>query len=195
MSDRKVTTDALDTLGTIIDESQKRDAIHLAVENVIAGETVLAGDHIYLENGVAYRGKEKALGIVDPFLKSPVMQGQRFWMVIYPRVITSLRHVWSHPELPDEISGEELTIPNKSKQESEEWLRNFFESHYMPDYKTAMAFIESSDIDDYGDDCWMTFYGEDAHANCPPEFWDHYENVTGKDVSQLRRVKAFSCTC
>lgn len=39
MSDkRSVATDALETLGTIIDDKQKRDAIHLAVEPVVAGE-------------------------------------------------------------------------------------------------------------------------------------------------------------
>lgn len=35
---RSVSTDALETLGTIIDDRAGRDAIHLAVEPVHAGE-------------------------------------------------------------------------------------------------------------------------------------------------------------
>jgi hypothetical protein len=42
---RSVATDALATLGTIIDDTQKRDAIHIAVEPVIAGERLRPGDH------------------------------------------------------------------------------------------------------------------------------------------------------
>lgn len=40
---RKVTTDALETLGTIIGTSEGRDAIHLAVEPVEAGERLSPG--------------------------------------------------------------------------------------------------------------------------------------------------------
>lgn len=38
---RTMTTDALETLGTIITEHEKRDAIHIAVENVVAGAKLL----------------------------------------------------------------------------------------------------------------------------------------------------------
>lgn len=50
---RKVSTDALETLGTIIDSGQKRDAIHLAVEPVIAGECLAPGAHVVINQGVA----------------------------------------------------------------------------------------------------------------------------------------------
>lgn len=94
------------TLGTIIDDQQKRDAIHLAVEPAVAGEGMGPGDDVTICDGTAWRadeGDEDApLGIVDPFLKSRVRKGERFWVVLYPRTIQSLRHVWTHPALPDE---------------------------------------------------------------------------------------------
>ena len=68
---RTVHTDALETLGKIIDEGEKRDAIHLAVEPVQAGETLLPGEHIGIVDGVAVAESEKlfkCVGIVDPFL-------------------------------------------------------------------------------------------------------------------------------
>lgn len=100
---RTVTTDALETLGKIHQREEKRDAIHLAVEPIEAGKRLQPGDHVEIVNGKAFAWDSgEALGIVDPFLTSPVKKGQKFWLVIYPRVITSLRHVWAHPAFPDE---------------------------------------------------------------------------------------------
>ena len=98
---RKISTDALETLGTIIDTTAGRDAIHLAVEPVIAGEKLYAGQHIGLLNGIASTKIIKKIGIVDPFLNGFVPEGEMFWLVVYPRQITSLRHVWSHPDFPE----------------------------------------------------------------------------------------------
>lgn len=100
---RSVSTDALETLGKIHTRQEYRDAIHLAVEPVEAGENLFPGTHVYIKDGKAFNvgfsqtDALRAVGIVDPFISVKVEQGQRFWLVIYPRMITSLRHVWSHP--------------------------------------------------------------------------------------------------
>ena len=89
-----VSTDALKTLGTIIDADAGRDAIHLAVEPVIADDFLRPGEHVgFMENGRVgkWPHPNKTVGIVDPFLAKPVQTGQRFWLVVYPRQITSLR--------------------------------------------------------------------------------------------------------
>lgn len=111
MSNQKhtVSTDALDTLGTCpIPENSGRDAIHLAVEPAIAGQLLMAGDRVKIVDGVAVArvnngDSDDATGIVDPFLVRPgfVEKGQKFWFVVLPRTITSLRHVWSHPAFPE----------------------------------------------------------------------------------------------
>ena len=91
---RSVATDALETLGTIIDDTQKRDAIHLAVEPIVSVDDWLKpGDHVGLVEGGASANAKKFIGIVDPFLNEPVARGEWFWLVVYPRVINSLRHV------------------------------------------------------------------------------------------------------
>ncbi len=102
---RSAHTDALATLGTIIDKTAARDAIHLAVVPAIAGVNLLRGEHVFLRDGKAYSfgaTGETSLGIVDPFLQEPVAKGEHFWLIIYPRQITSLRHVWEHPAFPSE---------------------------------------------------------------------------------------------
>ena len=107
MSDqRTVSTDALATLGTIIDDRAKRDAIHLAVIPATAGHRLSPGWRVAFRDGKAYADDQdhddNVVGIVDPFLVYDVRKGERFWLVLLPRTIQSLRHVWSHPAFPDE---------------------------------------------------------------------------------------------
>lgn len=196
MSDkRKVSTDALETLGTII-TSGERDAIHLAVEPVIAGEFLKVGQDIGIgKDGKAYSIKSiigKYLGIVDPFLKSPVKVGEKFWLIVYPRQITSLRHVWSHPDFPESVLTENIT---NEKEASIKWMTNWARVHMSEDYygdegrlsdETAYSkAIEAGhnnhigpyeDATDYIDDTW----------------WDHWETITGQRGD---RGSYFSCSC
>lgn len=111
---RSPSTDALETLGMIHFKPEHRDAIHLAVEAVKAGEELLVGQAIGIINGVAYAAhtypeiggvtcKVPYHGIVDPFLPRGPYENETFWFVMAPRLVTSLRHVWSHPSFPDEV--------------------------------------------------------------------------------------------
>jgi hypothetical protein len=98
---RTVATDALATLGMIHDKQEKRDAIHLAVIQVTAHNSLLPGESISSIDDVAY-ADENGLGIADPFLTNLIREGDQFWMIIKPRLITSLRHVWEHPAFDNE---------------------------------------------------------------------------------------------
>lgn len=188
---RSVHTDALDTLGTII-ESGERDAIHLAVEPVMAGEKLHPGQDICIHNGAAHNvGMGKALGIVDPFLKGPVSKGERFWLIVYPRQITSLRHVWSHPDFAEVAPG---LLPTKSLKEiSEAWLREFIGQADCPSYETVIAHAIGEGGSHQWSDAHLHFDGMDAHGEIPDEFWDHVEAVTGYKAPN--RAKYFSCGC
>jgi len=100
---RSVHTDALDLLGRLLLSSEgERDAIHIAVEPVIAGEDLQIGQRIgRLEDGT-FGSTDKILGIVDPFIDpraTPVVKkGSKFLLILLPRTITSLTHAWSHPD-------------------------------------------------------------------------------------------------
>ncbi len=184
-------TDALDTLGFIIGEGEKRDAIHLAVEPMVAGQMFQAGDHVRIEGGRAYRAAiGEGVGIVDPFLPTHVEPGDRFWLVVYPRRITSLRHVWEHPDFPGKA---ETDAPAKTdKAQSEQWLRDFCAKADCPGYEAVMAQVLSP-IEQW-DDEYLHFNGRDAHGEIPDEFWTHAEVVTGQKFDHWR-PKHFSCSC
>lgn len=178
--------DALETLGTILSEDEGRDAIHLAVEPMIAVGRLYPGQHIGLVPGGAGQS-DTPIGIVDPFLPGVVMPDDRFWLVLYPRTITSLRHVWAHPAFDDEPATRAT-----GKEASEAWLRAFVERSDCPGYETVIA--RALEGPEYGDD-FLLFRGQDAHGDIPPEFWGHVEIVTGQEIPQDRRPPYFSCSC
>jgi hypothetical protein len=187
MSDkRKVSTDALETLGTIINESEKRDAIHLAVEPIIAASKLFPGQDVGIIEGKA-DVCDKPLGIVDPFLKHPVYPGQYFWLVVYPRRINSLRHVWDHPDFPEESNN----IQNKPDfKESEDWIKSLAESLDIG-YENLMRGAENFIKNDF-----YLVEGETLEDEMtPPEFWKHYQVVTKKQVPLEKQRNFFGCSC
>lgn len=191
---RSVATDALETLGMIISENEKRDAIHLAVEPVTAADKFWPGDRVALgPNGTAVK-VGKVVGIVDPFLEEPVERGERFWLVVLPRTIRSLRHVWEHPEFPD--SGEtvkaaeiaELDAVSKSKK----WIEAFaakIDQTYSRLMNAAESWIE------YEDYTYDNTEAYKSHWDQFPEFWTHYEVVTGKKIEDGKKESFFTCSC
>lgn len=201
---RTVSTDALETLGTLIGPNEKRDAIHLAVIPVEAGTELQPSQHITISGDKAYpAGMGKGMAIVDPFLlMTHVNAGQRFWAVIYPRVITSLRHVWTHPQLADEAG-----VPKQSDAEasSEAWLRNWCENSEISYEdlilvsKTGEVKSAGRDAEDYGGKRWELYgdslisLGSDACGQIPSEVWDHVRVVIGTEPAG--RPEYFSCSC
>jgi hemin uptake protein HemP len=90
-------------LGTVPTESDGRDAVHVAIIPVRANELLQPGEHVGLRHdGLASVSAAKDIGVVDPFRKTPVKPGERFWLCLYPQSITSLRHVWAHPDFTEE---------------------------------------------------------------------------------------------
>lgn len=197
-----VSTDALATLGTIIDETCGRDAIHLAVENVEAGEWLSAGQHVSLKDGVA-SAHGKLVGIVDPFLKQTVRPGERFWLVVYPRQITSLRHVWEHPDFPasadqwqpGEVKVDPTAAPVVTRKDySKQWMTNWAKKHMGSDYYGEGHLSDEDALAnalDAGHNYSVGPY-ESAREYINNEWWDHWETLTGEEGN---RGEYFSCAC
>lgn len=189
-----VSTDALDTLGSIIGPAEKRDAIHLAVFPVEAGEVLQPGAHVQVfyedGEGLAYRAKTgKGVGIVDPFLAQPVQPDERFWLVVYPREIASLRHVWEHPKFPPSGEAPELLVDPRNRAASLLWIEQF-----SRDRDIELGALLTAARDRRGDE-YLTIYGDDASGDIPNEFWDHFEILEDTRIPAPERSKYFSCSC
>lgn len=157
---RSTHTDALATLGTILKPGEKRDAIHLGVEPCIAKETLKPGAHVgFWEDGKCVNVFEgipcspKPVGIVDPFLEKPVLPGESFWLIVYPRQITSLRHVWEHPDFPDsgETGGAQLLTkktrkPRNAKVEAQPEPVKEVDLDNLPDHAAKMLLLIDDEV-------------------------------------------------
>jgi hypothetical protein len=196
--------DATATMGSVLpDEVGGRDAVHVAVIACIANdaEELLAGQDVGVLPVKSSTGEYIAatariapslIGIVDPFLKTKVSPRQRFWLFLYPRTITSLKHQWTHPAFEEMATA---YAPPSQRMISEQWLRNFAESNDCPYYEKMLAIaVDFLDGDDPGDGEYLLSRGSGAHCEIPPEFWLHVENVTGRKVSGARPTH-FSCSC
>jgi hypothetical protein len=195
---RSVTTDALDTLGFIISPNEKRDAIHLAVEPVTAGQTLRAGEHVELRDNKAYRKPVgKGVGIVDPFLVQDVEEGEMFWLVIYPRQIRSLRHVWEHPSFPASQDG--LVIPEfqpvKPKEESvaKRTARIRIESIAEDLGVTYEELMGAARRHELHGDYWVEGGRFEGHY-IKDEFWTHYYAIND-DREYQEHGNFLSCSC
>lgn len=202
--------DAVATMGTILtDDVGGRDAVHVAVIAATAAGKLTPGQHVGFKGGAAPEPKDSGepivgtsddpIGIVDPFLEGMLQQGQRFWLYLYPRTITSLRHNWTHPRFEDLKPGQIYSRPTQVA-ESEAWLRNFCKSADCPDWDTVRAAIEGKSIDNdddyfsgYVNDEYLHFSGRDAHGEIPPAFWHHVEIVLGRKMEN--KPPYFSCSC
>lgn len=109
-------------IGQIITEPQERDAIHMAVAPVIAGEGLMPGCKVDIVDGVAIEALRGGIGVVDPFLKKLIKRGETFWLFLNPGSITSLRHEWSHPAF---VTNDPKPLPTAS----EHYVRGFADAN------------------------------------------------------------------
>lgn len=177
--------DAASTVGAKPSKDLGRDAIHVAVLCVVASEKLHPGQSVGLDKSGGGSAKaEKQVGIVDPFLEEPVYEGERFWLFLRPRTVTTLRHVWEHPFIPNEGT------PIAAESASRSWMR-WFAGQYGRDAETMIQ--AAHDFLDHD----RTLHGgpELEGAGVPDEFWDHFRAITGRAVSVDEEGCFFSCSC
>lgn len=169
-------------LGKLISETDGRDAAHVAVAPVIAGERLVPGSHVgFLSEfdfeRVGVRCRE-TIGVVDPFLTEIVEIGQRCYMLMYPQTVTVLRHAWEHPAFEKSASVQYLT--DCAKQVGMDYLE---------------LIGRAEQIAEGGYDYIYAHSAEDAPLLLDTTaFWKHYENATGKKPgNQHTRVVDFCC--
>lgn len=185
--------ETLESLGKLLKEDLPRDAIHIAVAPVIANAQMKPGDHIGLldrDAMLAGTNADELIGIVDPYLKGPVVRGDKFWMWLYPGTITSLKHHWTHKAFEPPKDDGMMRV-----QKSTMWLKEFADSWGMDyqdmiegatDKKYPGIVAQSTDIHSW----------EEAGDGQKELFWKHIEVVTGKKFDDKHRENThFSCSC
>jgi hypothetical protein len=177
-------------IGQIIKTEQHRDAIHVAVAPVKADMMLKPGDHVgFTVDGEATRHAKQLIGIVDPFLKQAVGAGDTFWMFLYPGSITSLRHEWTHPQMP--VVYPPSISARDPECESKRWLEEFATKvgYTYEDLIEKMTEVLKHDGGCVGDDDTS-----DRFNDSKMELLFHAARVTGIPASSPDNVY-FSCAC
>lgn len=186
-------------LGKLLPEDVGRDATHVAVVPMIAATEMEPGTHCGViaggQAGLVPEGNH--IGIVDPFLRENVKKGDRFYLCLYPRSVTGLRHVYEHPVL-DRMS--QPAPPVRSRDASERWLRDYIarytgRSDGYPSYEDVLNKIK----EDWGDSQLFheVLVEDEARQSrhddepLPAEFWDHVETVMERKINN--RATYFAC--
>jgi hypothetical protein len=189
-----------------------RDAVHIAVLSVVAapGQTIKAGDGVYLKGGYAYKTENRldetrAIGIADPFLHDTIYGKQRFWLFLKPGSITSLRHNWTHPQESEMTNPDPLPGVYGSPEHAEAWIRQWCDSADTAGFDFIMAALKAKNGDyldaekevyiSKDDTEYWTFIGTDSHAEVPEEFWYHAGILLGRTFEPKERTAYFSCSC
>lgn len=201
--------DPVTSIGKVLNGNEERDAIHIAILPVIAGDDYMyAAEEVGFVYGSNSIVKSKpsvyglaTVGIIDPFLKDSVKKGDRVWMFMLPGTITGLRHNWAHPAV-DTVQA--------ASGESEAWLRKFADSWNF-DYDEMIAIASKGtvkknlQVGSLGsieiDTEWITARGVDLHSRSElgedyALFWQHMEALTGQKFDEAHREKVgWSCSC
>jgi len=174
-------------LGKLLEGNEARDAIHIAIAPVIAGEKLKPGQTVgFIEKGncEVVGGMGEPIGIVDPFLDEAVKQGERFWLLLFPNTITSLRHDWAHPAFHAENKS---TVDEANAKAWIETYASTFGLSYGELVESAIDYLDRGDYLSQGG----RFEGEYICA----EFWDYFQRATGRMVDLDDRGSFFSCSC
>ena len=111
---------------------------------------------------------------------------------MYPRTITSLRHVWTHPSVPESLETEaaqEIDRLIESKQASQAWLEDYAKKCGFPVDNLMAAAHEAHQ---YGEE-YVIIRDFEAGEAINPEFFKHFAIVTGKKFET--QPEYFSCNC
>jgi len=181
-------------LGQLIDEAAERDAIHIAIVPLIAGDYLRPAEKIKLKYGSteialsAEYDEKRAIGIVDPFLPGyEVEKGKRFYGCLFPGTVTGMRHHWQHPLFDNR--------PKVELNEHEVWLKNFCDQWNFDYDQLIDAGVGT------GEWRYVVANGVDLHSRGElgsdyEEFWTHLEGLTGKTFdNEHREGMGWSCTC
>lgn len=173
-------------LGVTPDADAKPDAVHIAIYPGIAAHGLSPGEDVGFTDDSRERVGESDVpfGIIDPFCKRPISEGDRCWVLLYPNTVTSLRHDWTHPAFADNPSlalaecrlneiASEIGVDADELKENAEWWMN--DKSKWPEY-----WVEGARFDG---------------VCLPDDFWDAYEAATGAKCPENRRHSFLGCSC
>ena len=199
--------DATSTLSTIHNQQLNRDAIHLAVYQVVLGSnrTKLTPACMLQikDDGTAVKTTDRSLasGILDPFIQDTksLVKGDKVWLVLFPGMIKSLSHYWEHPNFPP-APTEMSFLDFKNLPKVEQKIVESNPSEYLEDIADELG-MELEELLEHAhqkahDSSYYFLGGANAEGVwLGDKFWDAYEEYTNSKVNEENRHNFISCSC
>ena len=197
-----------ENIGKLIttDDLFKKDAIHIAVAPVIATDILYPGAPLgFSEPGNTQKvevNRVSPIGIVDPFLPSPVKEGEKFFMFLFPNTITGLRHDWIHPAFTSDTSTTNTTerlVDTTTNAAFQDRSRSY-------EYLNDVAHHFGMSFEDFIHDltAFSDFRADDMYTYSVPDngvydydwptIWRYFTEYTGIETS-LSHDCPYSCSC
>lgn len=178
------------TLGELAPTLLERDAIHVAVIALEAGQLLRPGEHVCIKDNQVFANQStNSIGIVDPFLTEVIEKDKIVWVLLYPNTITSMRHHWEHPVVDLITKKVEVT------------------SQYANQTLCRIADLIGISVEelleagrDYARRGEYTFENSENYKNLSPsdwlEFWNAFSAITGTTIPEDERYTTpFTCSC
>ena len=188
-------------LGELLKGEEERDAIHIAILPATAGDYIAPGERIYVKpDGWATRTGERN-AIADPFLSHQIYPGQKFYALLFPYTIESLRHEWVHKDFPKPENTAPISSSNPAIQGSINWMTDLANEYasYQYDNRHDLSpyewLMKEADSIVNGDESYIVF-NVDCHGDIDPqEFWRHYQTIRRVIVALDTAEDIFTCSC
>lgn len=88
-------------IGEIIEDCLlvEKDAIHVPILPATAGERIMPGALVGINNAGYAVNEARGIGVADPFIKRAIERDENFYLWLRPGTVKNLRHDWDHPVL------------------------------------------------------------------------------------------------
>ena len=173
-----------------------RDAVHISCIPVTVMERMVPGTKVKIDKGsmgelVAYpadlNNYDDYVGVIDPFYNEDfVDSGTRAWLLLRPKSIVELRHVWVHPEIDWACN----------KLEAEDYLCQCavkLDMSYESLLEIASNFLRSGNsYVEYGGETLRYKFFSDIDSR---RFWWCVCKLTGLHLPEDMEMNPFDCSC
>lgn len=163
-----------------------RDALHVAIIPLVAGEDMSPGQKIKLKSpntdiAVKYDPLKDNIhrdyiGVVDPMLHENVVMGERFYGFMKSGVVKGMRHHWDSNQFP--------TAGLFIKEEEEDVHYKYLKQHCESNSLNLEQFLETCQTDE---DFMTTMRLEPDDYSMDDVFWYHLEQYTGMEFEDWQR--------
>lgn len=188
----------MNQLGKLIEGSEFRDAVHVAIIPMEASEMLRPGQRVGIVSDGVAGPSSKALGVVDPFLDDVVPKGKQFWLCLFPNSISDMRHAWLHPDFKDDVVKH---VVHDAVEDAAEKLK--IRRKEIEDWMAKQASVLGCDVYDLLDingdilsgEYIITYMNESARDYWFQIYDEYKEKIEEYHCIPFDDIGGFSCSC